>query len=81
MRTLSKADHVLSGSQTRKGTLRGAYEHLGLSLRHIFQDSGRTLVERDGGGGFDSVVGCRCCAFLLETDEILCDVGERPPRV
>jgi len=57
---------VLSGSQTRKGTLQEVCEHLGRSLRHIFQDLGRRAVEEDDIDDFDSAVGCRCCALLLE---------------
>ena len=73
---LSKADHVLSGLQTRKGTLKEAYEHLGRSLRHIFRDLGLWAVERDDTDDFDSAVGCRRCALLLETDEMLCGTLE-----
>jgi len=73
---LPKADHVLSGSQTRKGTLQEAYEHLGRSLRHIFQDLGQRAVEEDDIDGFDSAVGCRCCALLLEMGGMLCGTLE-----
>lgn len=72
----SKADHVLSGSQTRKDKLREAYERLVQNRRHIFQDLGRRTVEKSDTGDFDSVVGCRCCALLLEADEMLCGTLE-----
>lgn len=76
MYTLSKADHVLSGSQTRKGTLQEACEHLGRSLRHIFQDLGQRAVEADDIDDFGSAVGCRCCALLVEMGEMLCGTLE-----
>jgi hypothetical protein len=76
MRTLSKANHVLSGSQTRKDKLREVYERLGQNRRHIFQDLGQRTVVKGDTGDFDSVVGCRCCASLLEAGELLCGALE-----
>lgn len=76
MCTLSKADHALSGSQTRTDTLREVDERLGRSLRHIFQDLGQRAVEKGDTDDFDSVVGCRCCALLLEMDEMFCGALE-----
>jgi len=73
---LSKADHVLSGSQTRKGTLQEACEHPGRSLRHIFQDLGRRAVEKDDIDDSGSAVDYCCCAFLLEMGEMLCSTLE-----
>ena len=75
MYILSKADHALSGSQTRKGTLQEACENLGRSLRHIFHDLGQRAVEDDI-DDFDSAVGCRCYALLLEMGEMLCGTLE-----
>lgn len=66
---LSKANRVLSGLQTRKGTLQEAYEHLGRSLRHIFRDLGRRGAEKDDTDDLDWAVGCRCFALLLEMNE------------
>jgi len=74
--TLSKANHVLLGSQTRRGTLQEACEHLGRNLRHIFQDLGLRAVEKDDIDDFAWEVGCRCCALLLEKDGILCGTLE-----
>ena len=66
---LSKANHVLSGLQTRKGILQEACEHLGRSLRHIFRDLGRRGVEKDDTDDLDWAAGCRCYALLLEMIE------------
>jgi hypothetical protein len=74
--TLSKTNHVLLGSQTRRGTLREACEHPGQSPRHIFRDLGRRELEKNDADDFAWAVGCRCCALLLETDEMLCGALE-----
>lgn len=66
---LSRADHALLGSQTRKGTLQEACGHPGLNLRHTFRYLGRRMIEKDDTGDFDLVVGCCYCASPLEADE------------
>lgn len=73
MYILLRADHVLLGSPTRKGTLQEACEHPERNLQHIFQDLGRRRrrIEKKDTGGFDLVVGCCCCASLLEADGIV----------